>query len=63
MLLIKKNVKLFKRAVMKESKEGSYEQVKNMGGEKYACPDHCEEDKIYDQPGQCPICGNKLQKV
>ncbi len=32
------------------------------GGE-YICPMHCEGDKIYDQPGDCPVCGMHLVKV
>jgi hypothetical protein len=26
----------------------------------YYCPMHCEGDKTYSQPGNCPICGMKL---
>ena len=32
------------------------------GGE-YICPMHCEGDKIYDQPGDCPVCGMHLVRV
>ncbi len=28
----------------------------------YYCPMHCEGDKTYDQPGDCPVCGMHLQK-
>jgi len=28
-------------------------------GEFY-CPMHCEGDKIYDKPGDCPVCGMDL---
>ncbi len=27
---------------------------------KYYCPMHCEGDKMYDAPGNCPVCGMKL---
>lgn len=27
---------------------------------KYYCPMHCEGDKMYDQPGDCPVCGMDL---
>ena len=27
---------------------------------KYYCPMHCEGDKVYDKPGNCPICGMHL---
>jgi Cu2+-exporting ATPase len=28
----------------------------------YYCPMHCEGDKTYDQPGDCPVCGMHLKK-
>ena len=30
---------------------------------KYYCPMHCEGDKTYDTPGNCPVCGMHLQKA
>src|SRR5690606_7371628 len=34
------------------------------GGEgKYYCPMHCEGEKLYDKPGNCPVCGMNLEKV
>lgn len=30
---------------------------------KYYCPMHCEGDKLYDKPGNCPVCGMNLEKV
>jgi Cu2+-exporting ATPase len=32
------------------------------GKEKYYCPMHCENDKTYDKPGECPVCGMHLKK-
>ncbi len=29
----------------------------------YYCPMHCEGDKTYDKPGDCPVCGMNLEKV
>lgn len=29
---------------------------------KYYCPMHCEGDKTYDRPGDCPVCGMHLNK-
>ena len=29
---------------------------------KYYCPMHCEDDKTYDKPGDCPVCGMHLNK-
>ncbi len=33
-----------------------------VSGEKvsYYCPMHCEGDKIYEEPGDCPVCGMHL---
>ena len=30
---------------------------------KYYCPMHCEGDKVYDKPGNCPVCGMNLEKL
>jgi len=30
------------------------------GKEKYYCPMHCEGEKMYDKPGDCPKCGMSL---
>ncbi len=30
---------------------------------KYFCPMHCEGDKTYDAPGDCPVCGMHLVPV
>ena len=27
---------------------------------KYQCPMHCEGDKVYDKPGNCPVCNMRL---
>lgn len=29
---------------------------------KYYCPMHCEGDKTYNKPGDCPVCGMHLKK-
>ncbi|MFZ1229790.1 MAG: heavy metal-binding domain-containing protein, partial [Saprospiraceae bacterium] len=34
--------------------------VPSSSGGKYYCPMHCEGDKTYDVPGDCPICGMDL---
>ena len=31
-------------------------------GDRYYCPMHCEGDKTYDKPGDCPVCGMHLVK-
>jgi hypothetical protein len=30
---------------------------------KYQCPMKCEGDKVYDQPGRCPVCKMELAPV
>ena len=30
---------------------------------KYECPMHCEGDKVYDEPGSCPVCKMDLTEV
>lgn len=35
----------------------------DQSGSKYYCPMHCEGDKTYDKPGQCPVCGMNLEKL
>lgn len=29
----------------------------------YYCPMKCEKDKVYAEPGQCPVCKMDLEKV
>jgi cation transport ATPase len=36
------------------------EQPKGKGTGTFYCPMHCEGDKIYDKPGDCPVCGMDL---
>ena len=42
--------------------ELSYQSSQNIEGE-YACPMHCEKDKVYSKPGNCPVCGMDLKKT
>jgi Cu2+-exporting ATPase len=39
---------------------GKNEQREGAG--KYYCPMRCEGDKMYDEPGDCPVCGMHLQQ-
>nr|WP_245545652.1 heavy metal translocating P-type ATPase [Gillisia limnaea] len=36
------------------------EQAKGKGTGTFYCPMHCEGDKTYDEPGDCPVCGMDL---
>mgnify|MGYP003398755428 CR=1 FL=1 len=29
----------------------------------YACPMHCEGEKVYDRPGSCPVCNMDLVRI
>jgi Cu2+-exporting ATPase len=48
------NHPLVKPAVVNNSDEQT--------GGSYYCPMHCEGDKVYDKPGNCPVCGMHLVK-
>jgi len=36
------------------------EKLKGKGTGTFYCPMHCEGDKTYDKPGDCPVCGMDL---
>ncbi|QAA81634.1 copper-translocating P-type ATPase [Aequorivita sp. H23M31] len=38
------------------------DKKKNSGPGTYYCPMHCEGEKTYDKPGDCPVCGMDLVK-
>ncbi len=40
----------------------THEHKHNHQPGKYYCPMHCEGDKVYDKPGDCPVCGMDLVK-
>ena len=42
-----------------DSAKDSTKVASNYNG-KYYCPMHCEGDKLYDKPGDCPVCGMDL---
>ncbi len=35
--------------------------MENQQNKKFACPMHCEDDKTYNAPGKCPVCGMHLK--
>src|SRR6056297_558306 len=49
--------KLGKHHKIEETKK---EKSKGKGTGTFYCPMHCEDDKTYDQPGDCPVCGMDL---
>ena len=46
-------------ATAKKSKAAKKSKTGNETGT-YYCPMHCEGDKTYDKPGDCPVCGMDL---
>ena len=47
----------------KEDVQMSHNHIHEMPGSKYYCPMHCEGDKTYDKPGDCPVCGMHLEAL
>jgi len=43
-----------------EKKKEENKSKKSSSTAVYYCPMHCEGDKTYDQPGDCPVCGMDL---
>ena len=41
-------------------KSNKKKKPKAKGKGKWYCPMHCEGDKMYDEPGDCPVCGMDL---
>lgn len=42
------------------STKAKKEKPKGKGTGTFYCPMHCEGDKTYDEPGDCPVCGMDL---
>ena len=42
------------------SEDKKVEKPKGKGTGTFYCPMHCEGDKTYDKPGDCPVCGMDL---
>ena len=38
-------------------------QLPLQGSGSFYCPMHCEGDKVYDKPGDCPVCGMDLVQL
>ena len=45
-----------------ERKHDTGHKTHSGGSGKYYCPMHCEGEKTYDKPGDCPVCGMHLKK-
>ena len=42
------------------SKKDNHVKKSKKGNGTFYCPMHCEGDKTYDKPGDCPVCGMDL---
>ncbi len=51
---------IYKAGQRPESTEKKNQKSKGQGTGTFYCPMHCEGDKTYDQPGDCPVCGMDL---
>lgn len=47
-------------AAQKHQKKKEERKAKQSSSGTYYCPMHCEGEKTYDKPGDCPVCGMDL---
>jgi hypothetical protein len=52
---------LFKKSIMESGNKNK--PAPNMVDVKYQCPMKCEGDKVYHQPGRCPVCKMELVPI
>ncbi|MDT0651079.1 HAD-IC family P-type ATPase, partial [Autumnicola edwardsiae] len=51
---------IYKAGQRPEPTKEKIEKPKGKGTGAFYCPMHCEDDKTYDKPGDCPVCGMDL---
>ena len=51
---------IYERGEHQHTEENKTEIPKGKGSGTFYCPMHCEGDKTYDEPGDCPVCGMDL---
>ncbi|MGB0897475.1 MAG: heavy metal translocating P-type ATPase [Flavobacteriaceae bacterium] len=51
---------IFKAGQRPDANQEEKEKPKGQGTGTFYCPMHCEGDKTYDKPGDCPVCGMDL---
>ncbi|OBQ54729.1 copper-translocating P-type ATPase [Tamlana sp. s12] len=54
------NYSIHNQGEYQHTKEEKVPKPKGKGTGTFYCPMHCEGDKTYDQPGDCPVCGMDL---
>lgn len=45
-----------------EARDGAHGAGDTERAPRYACPMKCEKEKSYESPGNCPVCGMKLEE-
>lgn len=56
-------VTIFVSSCGSKTSESKIEKTEQPVNTMYQCPMKCEGEKMYDKPGQCPVCNMDLQKV
>ncbi|MGB5479494.1 MAG: heavy metal translocating P-type ATPase [Eudoraea sp.] len=51
---------IYEQGKHQHTEENKTEIPNGKGAGTFYCPMHCEGDKTYDQPGDCPVCGMDL---
>ncbi len=51
-----------REAIAAQTAKKEAHKIKNSGPGTYYCPMHCEGEKTYDKPADCPVCGMDLVK-
>ena len=59
----KKNLNAVEKPCCAVNHQTTIAKTNNNHQGKYYCPMHCEGDKVYDEPGACPICGMDLVRM
>lgn len=54
------SIHLEKKEASAGNEETTSPKISNNGNGVYYCPMHCEGDKTYENPGDCPVCGMDL---
>lgn len=54
------SIHLEKKEASAGNEETTSPKTSNNGNGVYYCPMHCEGDKTYENPGDCPVCGMDL---
>ncbi len=60
---VEDNPKNIKNDHPQRQKEPVLQKPSETGIGEFYCPMHCEGDKTYDKPGNCPVCGMNLEKA